>query len=284
MSLSPHPKPLTSSVDAAAVAPLPAPPLLLPRPPRRASRPHNSCVVFDEDCITHLLNEEIRSSAASTPIRRTATPSATSCPPHTTSRPTIRSQPRVVDLGRSLPPDLRPSQPRRHLHTNRKLKDWTLNAGCKYLTIGDSNLAHFPYYRDSDLQIDSYPGGNLLHAASLLTNATSSTDPEIIVLAFGLNHRSQKARATAGKQLQAALRAAKQRFPLARVIVPAINFSNSLPAQEQNNLNGLNKLNTKNCDYIDKLPNRLFDTDRDGIHWSRQTGVAMLKHWRDYLN
>lgn len=80
------------------------------------------------------------------------------------------------------------------MNTDRKLRDWTLNIYCKFLIIGDFNLSRFPHFREQDLQIDSYPGGNFHHAANLLTNATYSTELEVIVLAFGINHRLQKAR------------------------------------------------------------------------------------------
>lgn len=154
----------------------------------------------------------------------------------------------------------------------------------KNLILGDSNLSRFPQHWNKHLQIDSFPGGNFRHAAAFISSATCSVAPRNIILAFGLNHRSQNARVTACKQLQAALKATGQRFPAARVMIPRINFSPSLSQQDKTNLSALNRFISEKCDFIDKLSDSLFHTEVDHIHWSRQTAQDMLKHWCSYLN
>ncbi|KAG7455650.1 hypothetical protein JOB18_025238, partial [Solea senegalensis] len=151
----------------------------------------------------------------------------------------------------------------RHISTLRKMKDWHVTVRNKILIVGDSNVCRFPPFLDQHLQVDSYPGANFRHAAALLSRAIAITPPEMIVLAFGLNHRSQRAHQTSVKQLQAALRAAKLRFPHARVLVPAINFSPALPQQEKFSLLALNRHIQEHCDFIPPLPREKFSTETD---------------------
>ncbi|KAG7460444.1 hypothetical protein JOB18_016738 [Solea senegalensis] len=172
----------------------------------------------------------------------------------------------------------------RHISTLRKMKDWHVTVRNKILIMGDSNVCRFPPFLDQHLQVDSYPGANFRHAAALLSRAIAITPPEIIVLAFGLNRRSQRAHQTSVKQLQAALRAAKLRFPHARVLVPAINFSPALPQQEKFSLLALNRHIQEHCDFIPPLPREKFSTEADQVHWSRETAAAMLDHWCEHLN
>lgn len=107
---------------------------------------------------------------------------------------------------------------------------------------------------------------------------------ESVILAFGLNNRSQRVKQTTVKQLQAAVRAAKIRFPQAEIWVPVINFSTTLPPSEQRTLLDLNEYITKNYKHIPQLPRGVFETERDKIHWTRPTAKHMLQHWYDQLN
>ncbi|KAE8277134.1 hypothetical protein D5F01_LYC25056 [Larimichthys crocea] len=111
-------------------------------------------------------------------------------------------------------------KPVKHIKTNRKMIDWGFCAQKKWIILGDSNLARIPRHNYPDLQIDSYPGANFRHAEALMAKATSQVTVEKVVLAFGLNSRNQKARETAIKQVQAAVRRAKRRFPFAEGLYP----------------------------------------------------------------
>ncbi|KAG7456456.1 hypothetical protein JOB18_049457, partial [Solea senegalensis] len=141
----------------------------------------------------------------------------------------------------------------RHITTTRKMKDWSLSVRKKFLILGDSNLSRFPPFNEQNLQVDSFPGGNFRHAGAILSTATCITPPERIILAFGINHRSQKTHSTSVKQLQAALRAAKLRFPNARVMIPTISYSPALPQLERFRLQGLNRFIVEQCDSIPQL-------------------------------
>lgn len=174
-------------------------------------------------------------------------------------------------------------RPTRHPQTARKMMDWTLTARKKWLILGDSNLSRFPNYNIPDLQIDSYPGANFRHAEAILGKATAVVQVEKIILSFGILHMEQKPKQTAVKQLQKALKMAKDKFPHAEVWIPLINFSTDLETEYQNNLEELNAHIRVNMPFLPKLPIDLFQTV-DKIHWSGPTAAAMLQHWAKHLN
>ncbi|KAK2861496.1 hypothetical protein Q5P01_001029 [Channa striata] len=181
-------------------------------------------------------------------------------------------------------PRLSMYKPFRHMNTDHKLLDWTLNVTRKWLIIGDSNVARLPMHSFPDLQIDGYPGANFRHAEAILAKLARNEMVEKVVLAFGLNSRAQKAKETAVKQMQAAVRVAKSTFPFAEIWVPLVNFSSSLPPEEIDTLQKLNAHVARNMPFIELLPDADFQTERDNIHWTQTTARAMFDHWSSFLN
>lgn len=179
--------------------------------------------------------------------------------------------------------DTQGGRPIRHMSTNRKMADWRLGVRKKWLFIGDSNLARMPHFEHQDLQIDSYPGATFRHIEAVIKKTTAATDVEHVVLSLGINSRTQNAKDTTVKQMQAALRAAKQTFPAAQIWVPVINFSGSLLPKERSNLNTLNAHISANILHIPALPRSDFQTEPDNIHWTRATAESMLQHWLAHL-
>lgn len=190
------------------------------------------------------------------------------------------------DAGNSLTsaPQLPPFGPTRHIRTDRKMVDWTLSVSKKWLIVGDSNLSRLPHHDCVHLQIDSYPGANFRHLGQVLDKAVVQLLVEKVVICGGISSRGQKVKETTVKQLQNALRTAKKRFPYAEIWIPLVNYSTNLPVQEQRNLIKLNAHIYKNMPYIPQLPDASFHTDQDNIHWTRETGKAMLEHWTRFLN
>ena len=172
----------------------------------------------------------------------------------------------------------------RHPNTIKKLQTWDLSIWKKTLIIGDSNLDKIGTFYYEDLQIDSYPGANFLHAETLLRKSTAHCQVEKIILSFGINSRSARIKETVIKQMQKALKAAKDRFPQAHIWIPRINFSSSLPHTEQANIDSMNRHISRNFTSIPLLPNTLFKTENDGIHWTTETATNILKHWARHLN
>ena len=175
-------------------------------------------------------------------------------------------------------------KPHRNPNTTRKLIDWRLLISKECVIIGDSNLANIPEFHFQNLQIESFPGANFWHAEQLMTKATIRTRVTKIVLAFGINNRDQKFRETASKQLQRAIKAARDKCPTAEVWVPVINFSEDLPIQQQTTLQNLNQHIKKTVTHIPPLPKCDFQVGQDHIHWTLKTAQAMLKHWVHHLN
>lgn len=173
---------------------------------------------------------------------------------------------------------------KRHITTQRKSIDWGLSVNKKWLFLGDSNLSRFPPYTIPNLQIESFPGANFRHAQEVMSKSTVHVTVEKVLLSFGINSRTQKAKETAVKQLQGALREAKKQYPYSEIWIPLINFSPSLPDAEKATLQILNQHIQKNMPHIPALTEDLFRTTPDRIHWTRDTAQAMMEHWTTYLN
>ena len=253
-----------------------------PRPPAHLRpRAFNPCVVTEEDPIFNLSLEELEDALLSPVLARS--PVATR-----SLGTTVQSQLQINPVGQprpTLPDPMIPTRrPTKHLNTVKKIQDWGLSVGKKWLIMGDSNLARLPPFTIHDLQIDSYPGATFRHAEAIIKKATSSTVVEKVILAFGLNNRSNKVKQTSVKQLQAAVRAAKLKFPRAAIWIPVINYSHFLPHHEQQQLIHLNDYIRQNLKHIPKLPNVSFWTESDNVHWTKSTAGHMLQHWCEQVN
>ena len=174
--------------------------------------------------------------------------------------------------------------PTRHINTGKKMSDWSLTLNKKYVIIGDSNVSRLPTYNCPDLQVDSFPGAKLQHAANLIEKATIEVEPEKIILSFGFNNRQQRYRIAAITELQKACRAVTKRLPNTEVFFPLINFARTLPLYEQMMIEHLNNHIKKITGHIPPLPIEQFIVENDGIHWKALTAKAMLQHWKTHLN
>lgn len=175
-------------------------------------------------------------------------------------------------------------KPVKHVPTNRKMIVWGLNIRKKWCILGDSNLARITEHHFENIEIHSYPGATFRHAEALINKAHIQVQVETVILSFGINHRNQKFKETAVKQIQGALRAARERFPGARIRIPLINFSKKLNKQERALLEGINDHVQRNMPYLHKLPSEQFEVTSDDIHWTPTCAKAMLQHWTEQLN
>lgn len=175
---------------------------------------------------------------------------------------------------------------KRHKTTTNKMVDWDLEVHKKWVILGDSNLSRCPDFTQQDLQVDSFAGANFRHAESFIRRAwvRPGLVVEKVVLSFGINNRRNKPKETTIKSLQAAIRAVKSKFPYAQYWVSLINFSPGLDEVEKQNLLILNDHIHKNMPFVPLLPDRLFRTESDHVHWTTETAEAMLDHWIDGLN
>ncbi|KAK1893682.1 Filamentous hemagglutinin [Dissostichus eleginoides] len=157
-------------------------PSLTPQPPAHSPPPpFNLCVVTEEDSILDLSLEELEDALVPATL-----PQQPSCPVLSRSpvatrslSAAVQSQLQMNTVRQSqptLPEPMTPTRrPKRHLNTVKKLQDWSLSVGKKWLIMGDSNLALLPPFTINELQIDSYPGATFRHAEAIIKKATSST-------------------------------------------------------------------------------------------------------------
>lgn len=101
----------------------------------------------------------------------------------------------------------------------------------KWLIMGDSNLSRFPRFSNKNLQIESYPGANFRHAKAILVKTICHTKVQKVVLAFGINSKDQKFKATSRKQTMAAAKTAATKFPAAEIWLPLVNYPSTLSEQ-----------------------------------------------------
>ena len=184
----------------------------------------------------------------------------------------------------AIPARLPTRRPTKHIHTRNKAHDWALSVNQKWVFLGDSNLAKFPPFSHEHLQIESYPGATLKHAEKIIRKANVTAEVEQVILAFGLNNRSQREHKLTRQHLLAAVKAADETFPHADVWVPIVNFSKLLPKNEQRSLTYLNGQIRRNCLSMPCLPTSRFHTLNDNIHWTKLTAKYMLEHWVDHIN
>lgn len=196
--------------------------------------------------------------------------------------PQMAPDPNDIELITSSPSS--GGRPKRHANTTRKNIDWRLTIHKKYVILGDSNAARFPKFQNTNLQIDAFPGAKFQHATNLIQGAQITEVPEKIILSFGLNNRQQRLKIRAIKELQNLIKATRDKFPNADILIPVINFSRALSLVEQQMVEAINAYIRKNCDFIPPLPSIYFAVEPDGIHWRPATAKAILLYWAKSLN
>lgn len=254
----------------------------LPPSPKEQRTPQlrpNPCVRTEEVLLSSEDEEEYEQGNAVSSQRVTLSPDKVSSL-RTASQARLCLEPNTLS---GVQCDSQEDGPNRHINTPRKMMEWKLTVRKKWLIVGDSNLSRIPPFKIPDLQIESYPGATFRHMEAVISKITASTEVEHVILALGINSRLQNAKDTAIKQMQGALRAAKEKFPLAQIWVPELNFSGMLPTREQTQLTILNSHITANLRHIPALARYEFHTESDNIHWTLDTARRMLQHWLQHL-
>jgi len=170
----------------------------------------------------------------------------------------------------------------RHPNTEQKNKDWTLSPVRPIIIIGDSNVSRIKHCPNDATQIDSFPGVKFTHVQVILEKLKPQQQVRTLILSVGINNRSQKS-PTAIRQLQLLLKTAQIKFPNARILPVALNYSRELPREEELTILGINKF-MKTQDHIPTLSNKLFRVGCDNIHWTEATAQHMISKWMKALN
>ena len=150
--------------------------------------------------------------------------------------------------------------------------------------MGDSNLQRLPPILLNHVQVDCYPGATLMHATNILDGIVAPcSHVRQVVLSFGLMDR-WTITDTSFQQARALHMRATAAFPHASVWFPLINTASSLPRAERENVARLNHFLTTITSTIPLLPDHLFHTEADHVHWTPPTARAILTHWSNFLN
>lgn len=173
----------------------------------------------------------------------------------------------------------------RHNHNGNKRANWSLRPQRPIIIMGDSNLAKLPLIHDDKVQVDCFPGANLTQATHLLRNKTAtSNETQIVILSFGINNREQGNYSLLKHYINHLQKAAQDTFPFAKIYIPLINFSTDLEPNIRNNIRALNLIiRTTMNQHIPRLEYSKFETGKDNIHWTLNTGSAMWNHWKTFL-
>ncbi|CAN9510829.1 unnamed protein product [Ophioblennius macclurei] len=179
---------------------------------------------------------------------------------------------------------LRP-EPKIHIRSVQKIKNWHLEVIKSFLIIGDSNLARFTPFTNPEVQVDSYPGAQFHHIQGVLEKLTPNTTVRKVILSLGLNNCLRKQLPlTIIKQLNRCLKQTKDIFPQAEVYIPLINFSPSLEEGCTSRITALNEYVMQKHLYITDINTLLFKVRPDHIHWTTKTADRILQHWLSQLN
>ncbi|KAL3048734.1 hypothetical protein OYC64_007319 [Pagothenia borchgrevinki] len=185
----------------------------------------------------------------------------------------------------NLPPTPIKSLATRHEHHGNKKKNWSLTPNREILIIGSSNISRLPPIQDMKIQVDSYPGANLIQRIHILKYKTPTTvNTKKVILCFGLNDRNQDNTALLKNNMNQLLSSARDTFPNATLHIPSINSSSQLPLRAIRNIANPNQIIEQTPGHITKLDGRDFTTGRDLIHWTSGTARKMWDHWRRSLN
>lgn len=169
----------------------------------------------------------------------------------------------------------------RHEHFGDKFRNWNLTVQRQILLVGDSNLSRLPECNNCNVQIDSYPGARLAHLIHLMKKVEQSGTVKKVIFSIGINDKNSPF-GNFARQLDELFRISANKFPDALIVLAEINFSYALPLQAKRTLSHLNE-EIQQFPHIRKLPENLFSTGKDCIHWSKFCAQQMLFFWRNAL-
>ncbi|KAK1875563.1 Actin cross-linking toxin VgrG1 [Dissostichus eleginoides] len=100
-----------------------------------------------------------------------------------------RSRPFTIE-DFNLLPDPPQNLSTRHEHRGNKRANWFLTPDREILILGDSNISRLPPIFDKLVQVDSYPGANILDAIHLIRSSNFQSDPNGLdgILSTGQGH------------------------------------------------------------------------------------------------
>ncbi|XP_057682780.1 uncharacterized protein LOC130909871 [Corythoichthys intestinalis] len=167
-----------------------------------------------------------------------------------------------------------------HDHKGDKYGNWDLVVDRPILIMGDSNISRLPGVRNTNVQMDSYPGAKMNHLVHVLAFRTKIVvPPKKVILSVGLNDRNQTNPSKLREDVKNLAEVAKKTFPQSDIGIPRINHSPLMTNFVRAKIEQLNFMIGETGYGIPKLGDQLFETLGDGIHWSPATAKNMWALW-----
>jgi len=177
-------------------------------------------------------------------------------------------------------------KPIRHCNTYQKGVKWSLEINQPVIVVGDSNLSKIPEFQHPLVQIDSFPGAQILHLKEILGKLNPCLTTQKVILSVGLNNCLRRNRPTTiKKQFQQLLSRAKTIFPRAEIVIPLIQFSPRLQPECKTLLEEVNIFLEANFRTLKGIEENQFRvSQKDLIHWTAGTATKILNSWMSQLN
>lgn len=177
-------------------------------------------------------------------------------------------------------------KPTRHRNTYQKMVQWRVEIKQPILIIGDSNLSRIPKIEHPLIQIDSFPGAQILHLKQILGKLDPCLRVQKVLLSIGLNNCLRKNKlATIQGQFRQLMSRARDIFPRAEIWIPRIQISTQLPLEVQTLVREVNLFLEDNFRTLGGIEEDQFQVnERDLIHWTAGTSTKIMHNWMSQLN
>lgn len=176
-------------------------------------------------------------------------------------------------------------EPTRHISTNRKREDWTIDVRKPNVFLGDSNLSRISAFSSSNIQIDSYPGMFMDHLTDLLKKTPPHNSVAKVIISVGiLNCVNVNLEPTLKSCVNRLKRAAMIVFPNASIYWALLNRHELLASPQQHAIMQFNDIIISKCNFLSEINSQFFNTTDDGIHWTGKTANNIFLNWLDQLN
>ena len=153
----------------------------------------------------------------------------------------------------------------------------------QHVIIGDSNIKnitrappHLP-----DIETFSAPGATISTLSRTTLSGAPDDTPRLVILSVGINNTKDMTLKHCTEIIKRLSSAAQRKFPHAKIYIPQLNFSKTLPTYEL--INTTLARNPSKLLVLPALRQGDFKTT-DQIHWTTKTANRLLEHWVAHLN
>lgn len=181
-----------------------------------------------------------------------------------------------------------PMAPRYTLHScvGKELWKVDLRPDTRHLIISDSNFKHLNSDDiPSGFQLESFSGANFINALKLIEDLPAGQLDNLII-SIGINHKDDDFTSRTLPAMDLLLEACGDKIKNLPVSAVCISINPRFRQSLKDNLNLINRKLREICfnSYISPLPDHEIITDRDGVHYTRETQLMILQKIIQYTN